>query len=270
MTHPPIDPRLVVDARFRARSERLTDACFDALDLPRGGVVLIHSAFRSLADGGHSPYAVVDAMAAAMAGGTLLMPTMSWRAVNAANPVFDELTTPSSTGVLTELFRLRHATARSLHPTHSVAGAGVAARDLLGAAPQDTPCHDGGAWALLAETGAHILLLGVGMASCTLIHRAEEIVAPDLYIDPPARAETYLCRSRSGAEITVPTRRHRRLRRNFHIFRDRLETLGGVRRYCDGAIEAQAFRADAMLTTAVDMLRAQPDIILTTPTDKPA
>jgi hypothetical protein len=46
--------------------------------------------------------------------------------------------------------------------------------------------------------------------------------------------------------------------------------LGGVRRYHDGAIEAQAFRADAMLETALGMLRVQPDIILTTPTDKPA
>lgn len=270
MSQRSLDPRLVVDAQFREHAERFTDTCFDGLDLPRDGVVLVHSAFRSLADRGHSPHAVVDAMVAAMAGGTLLMPTMSWRAVNIATPVFDELTTPSITGVLTELFRLRHAAARSLHPTHSVAGIGVAAHDLLRGAPQDTPCHDGGPWAQLAGARAHILLLGVGMASCTLIHRAEEIVAPDLYIAPPATAETYICRSRSGAEIAVPTRRHRRLRRNFHIFRDRLEALGGVRRYSDGAIEAQAFRADAMLEVAVDMLRAQPDIILATPTDEPA
>jgi len=270
MTHRSLDPDLTVDAGFRDRAERFVDSCFDALDLPRNGVVLAHSAFRSLADSGHSLHAVVDAMAAAMAGGTLLMPTMSWRTVNTANPVFDESTTPSITGALTELFRLRHATARSLHPTHSVAGAGAAAHDLLCGAPRETPCHDSGPWALLAGTDAHILLLGVGMASCTLIHRAEEMVAPDLYIAPTATAETYICRSRSGAEIAVATRRHRRLRRNFHIFRDRLEALGGVRRYRDGAIEALAFRADAMLTVAVDMLRAQPDIILTTPTDNPA
>jgi aminoglycoside 3-N-acetyltransferase len=270
ITRPPLDPYLVVDAESRARADRLIKSCFDTLHLPRDGVVLVHSAFRSLADAGHSPHAVIDSMAAATAGGTLLMPTMSWRTVNAANPVFDELATPSSTGVLTELFRLRHATARSLHPTHSVAGAGVAARGLLGGAPRDTPCHDGGPWALLAEAGAHVLLLGVGMASCTLIHRAEEIVAPDLYVEPVAAAERHVCRSRGGAEILVATRRHRRLRRNFHIFRDRLEALGGVRRYRDGKIEGQSFRADAMLMTAVEMLLARPDLILTTPTDDAA
>ena len=268
--HPPLDAHATVDSRLRAQAERWTDACLVALDLPRDGVVLVHSAFRTLADRGHSPHAVIDAMAAAMVAGTLLMPTMSWRAVNAANPVFDVQTTPSITGVLSELFRVRHATARSLHPTHSMAGRGVATGGLLGGSPKDTPCHDGGPWALLAEAGAHVVLLGVGMESCTLIHRAEEMVAPDLYIQPPASAETYVCRDRWGAEIDVPTRRHRRQRRNFHIFRDRLESLGGVRRYHDGAIEAQAFRADAMLETALGMLRVQPDIILTTPTDKPA
>jgi aminoglycoside N3'-acetyltransferase len=270
MTHPSLDPYLAVDIRSRDRAERFIDSCFDALALPHDGVVLVHSAFRTLSDSGHSIHAVVDAMAGAMAEGTLLMPTMSWRTVNSANPVFDELATPSITGALTELFRLRHATARSLHPTHSVAGSGLAAHDLLGGLPQSTPCHDGGPWALLAGAGAHILLLGVGMARCTLIHRAEEIVAPDLYIAPSSTAETYVCRSRNGTENAVPTRRHLRLRRNFHIFRDRLEALGGVRRYRDGAIEAQAFRADAMLSTAVDMLRAQPDVILSTPTDDPA
>lgn len=268
--HPPLDPRLEVHPRMRDRADRFTDALFGALHLPRDGVLLIHSAFRCLADSGHSVHAVVDALAAAMADGTLLMPTMSWRTVNAANPLFDEVTTPSITGVLTELFRLRHATARSLHPTHSVAGAGFAVGDLLGGVPQDTPCSDGGPWALLAGSGAHVVLLGVGMESCTLIHRAEEMVAPELYIDAAVTAQSYVCRSRSGAEITVSTRRHRKVARNFHIFRDQLESMGGVRRFRDGPIEAQAFRAEDMLATALDTLRRQPDIILTVPTDKSA
>ena len=48
-----------------------------------------------------------------MRGGNLFMPTMTWRTVTPDNPVWDEIDTPSHTGVLTEVFRTGYATRRT-------------------------------------------------------------------------------------------------------------------------------------------------------------
>ena len=71
---------------------------------------------------------MIEALLGHLSGGTLVMPTMTWRTVTPDRPVWDELATPSHTGVLTEVFRTRYATARSIHPTHSVAACGPRTR----------------------------------------------------------------------------------------------------------------------------------------------
>src|SRR5205823_3990184 len=100
------------------------------MGIPRDGVLLVHSSFKTLGREGHQPVGILQALREYLAQGTLLLPTMSWRYVKPASPVFDELQTPSNTGFLSELFRTRYATARSLHPTHSVAACGKLAEDL--------------------------------------------------------------------------------------------------------------------------------------------
>lgn len=266
-----LDPLAAVALPERRLARDLVAALFEGLDIPQKATVLVHSAFRRLADAGHSAPAVVDALVDRFAAGTLLMPTMSWRSVNPANPVFDELATAGITGVMSEIFRQRRATRRSLHPTHSVAGAGERTNELLGFHHlADTPCHARSPWGLLAPARGWVVLVGVGMERCTLIHHVEEMVAPDLYLNPPESRERYLCRDRQGGEFEVFTRRHRRLRRNFHIFAERLDSEGGMRFWRRDGIEAMAFRADAMVATATAMLQAAPDIILTVPTDRPA
>ena len=92
------------------------------LGIPHEGVLLVHSSFKGLARDGHDAAAVLKALVDYMEPGTLLLPTMSWRFVKPDKPWFDELQTSSNTGILTELFRTQYATARSLHPTHSIAG----------------------------------------------------------------------------------------------------------------------------------------------------
>jgi len=57
-------------------------------------------------------------------GGTLLMPALSYNLVRLAAPdvypLFDYKNTPSIVGKITEYFRTRPGTLRSLHPTHNV------------------------------------------------------------------------------------------------------------------------------------------------------
>ncbi|WP_109117470.1 AAC(3) family N-acetyltransferase [Azospirillum sp. TSO22-1] len=242
----------------------------DRLAVPRDGVLMLHSAFAVPSRAGLRAEAVLDALAAEMAPGTLLMPSMSWRAVNPDNPVFDELATPSITGILSELFRTRLATRRSLHPTHAVSGLGRQADALLAAQhlAGDTPCPPRSPWGLLDDHGAKVVMLGVGLESCTLIHHVEEEVAPGLYVQPPERRERYVCRDRHGAEFVVHTRRHLRLRRDFAQFAGLLEARGALRRAEFAGAPCLGFAAADLVAVVRARLRERADaIILPSPAD---
>jgi len=227
---------------------------------------MAHSAFSTLAHKGHDAATVVQTFVGYMLPGTLLMPTMSWRTVNPSTPFFDEQTTASATGYLTELFRTSYATHRSLHPTHSVSGIGKLADKLLATHHLDeTPCSANSPWGLLDDYNAYVLLLGVGMDSCTLIHHVEESIAPNLYFFPRESRERYTCRDRHGNEFEVYTRRTLRLPRNFWQFQDMLAAQGLVRVAQIDSVACLAFRASDMVEVVTETLRKQPDAIIAKP-----
>ena len=231
--------------------------------VPPDGVLMVHSAFKALNRDGYDADHVLDAFAEYMEGGTLLLPTMSWRFVNPRSPVFDELKTPSNTGILTEKFRLRLAERRSLHPTHSVAGRGPLSETILGAHHTcETPCANDSPFGRMVQADGFVVMLAVGMDCCTIIHHVEELVAPDLYCQPVENQETYLCRSRDGEEVTVRFRRHKFLPRDYWQFQDILAQRGklGVFR-CDSSV-AVAFRARDMRDVVWETLNERPNAII--------
>jgi aminoglycoside 3-N-acetyltransferase len=202
-------------------------AMLQAARVPRDGVLFVHCAFRRLAAAGFALDAVIEALLVHMADGTLVMPTMTWRIVTPQSPLFDELATPSHVGVLAETFRTRYASHRSLHPTHSVAAYGkLAGRLTDGHHLDDTPCSLNSPYGKATREDAHVLLLGIGLERCTAIHHAEEMVAPDVYLKPPAEAERYQCRSRDGLLYDVRLRRHLKLNRDFPQFTEPLFRKG--------------------------------------------
>lgn len=192
-------------------------------------MVQIHSSFRGLSRRGFAAEPFCAALVEAMEGGTLLMPAMSWRTVTPAQPVFDELGTASHTGILTEIFRTGFSTHRSLHPTHSVAGVGPLAQFLLAHHHQGTtPCAANSPYGLMREYEATIILLGVGLESCTAFHHAEEVMAPDLYLRPEEEAEDYRLIDRNGHAYPMRLRRHPRLPRDFPKFAGPLAAAGAL------------------------------------------
>jgi aminoglycoside 3-N-acetyltransferase len=236
------------------------------LGIPGDGVLLVHSAFKTFARDGHSAHGVLEALMSHMSAGTLLLPTMSWRYVKPEKPVFDELLTPSNTGHLTELFRVNHATHRSLHPTHSCAGRGRFAGEVLGEHHLgETPCWERSPFGKLAKYDAWILMLGISMDCCTLIHHVEEMVAPDLYCRPSSAAENYIVRDRRGTEYPMRLRRHLFLPRDYWQFQDALAAAGKFKAAAiDGSI-CRAFRARDLVSLAGDTLRSRPDAIIAGP-----
>ena len=247
-------------------SDPAVRTALERLGIPRIGTLLVHSAFKAFAREGHDADTVARTLVDYMEPGTLLLPTMSWRFVKPDKPVFDELQTPSNTGILTEIFRTKYAARRSLHPTHSVAGCGRLVNELLGSHHLDeTPCAARSPFGLLAGRDGWVLMLGISMDCCTLIHHVEEMTAPDLYVRPPSERETYTCRDRQGREVTVSLRRHLFLPRDYWQFQDLLAAEGKVRVTMVDGIVCRAFRAQDMVRVAAGVLKERPDAIIAKP-----
>ena len=109
---------------------------------------------------------------------TLAFPTQTYCYPSSpveAGPLFDPETTPSKTGLLTEIFRTRTGTLRSIHATHSLAACGALAEEICsGHYRHDTPCGSGTPYSRLVQRRAAVLLFGVTFHSYTLFHTAED------------------------------------------------------------------------------------------------
>lgn len=232
------------------------------LPFTKDGVLFVHSAFKGFARDGYQAQEMLETLVQQNQG-TLLLPTMSWRFVKPHTPFFDVATTPSNTGILTELFRHKYAETRSLHPTHSVAGLGKHAQKILGTHQHCvTPCGTQSPFAKLVEYDAYILMLGVGMDCCTLVHHVEEMLAPDLYVKPENETEIYECKNWNGEVSSVKLRRHRFLPRNYWQFQDLLAENGHLQIFrVDNSI-CLGFSAKKLYECVANVLKCRPDAII--------
>lgn len=238
----------------------------ERMGVPRGGVLFVHSAFRDLGREGLTPEGVITELAAYTEGGTLVLPTMSWRYVKPSKPEFHELETPSNVGILTEVFRTKWATVRSLHPTHSVAAMGRDAAALVADHHKgETPCPTRSVYGRTLEADGWIVMLAIGFDCCTMIHHGEELVAPDLYLRPKEQAETYTLTDRHGVAHKMNLRRHLFLPRDYWQFQDQLDKDGKLHLGFLGAAVLRAFRACDLHERVMATLTARPDAIVARP-----
>lgn len=159
----------------------------ESMGLKGDETILIHSSMKAIGavDGGADT--VLDAWMEYFKDGLLLLPTHTWKTVNADNQVYNPYTTPSCVGLLTNMFMKRDGVIRSLHPTHSMSGYGKnAAEYLAGEEYNNTPCTPGGCYDRLKEVGGKVLLVGVGHERNTYIHSVEEVLnVPNRLSDMP-------------------------------------------------------------------------------------
>ena len=159
----------------------------ESMGLKGDETILIHSSMKAIGvvDGGADT--VLDAWMEYFKDGLLLLPTHTWKTVNADNPVYNPYTTPSCVGLLTNMFMKRDGVIRSLHPTHSMSGYGKnAAEYLAGEEYNNTPCTPCGCYDRLKEVGGKVLLVGVGHERNTYIHSVEEVLnVPNRLSDMP-------------------------------------------------------------------------------------
>jgi aminoglycoside 3-N-acetyltransferase len=234
--------------------------------IPGGGVLFVHCSFRRFHEHGFDADRFIDALVTERRGGTLVMPAMSWRIVTPANPVFDELATPSHVGLLAERFRTRFASHRSLHPTHSVSALGPLAAHLTsGHHLEGTPVGLESPYGRATREDAYVLMLGIGLERSTAIHHPEERVAPDIYLQPPEAAEPYELRARDGAVHRMRLRRHLKLNRDFPQFEAPLAEKGRLLRGVLAGTPWLAVSQRDLLAEVTEALERDPRAIIAPP-----
>jgi aminoglycoside 3-N-acetyltransferase len=163
------------------------------IGLEHGGVVMVHSSFKSMGIG--DPETIILALLQALGpSGTLLMPALSYT----QNPpnIHDTNRTPSCVGFLSEYFRCRPGTLRSLHPTHSACGVGKQAHEWLDDHILDhTPCGSHSPFNKLLHHQGKILMIGCGLKPNTTMHAIEEYIQPAYLFGTP---QTYTVTDSQG------------------------------------------------------------------------
>jgi aminoglycoside 3-N-acetyltransferase len=238
------------------------------LGVSPGMTLLVHSSLSSLGHVEGAEHTVIDALIEAIGPtGLLTMPTHTHATVNARQPVFHELLSPSCVGRATETFRRRPGVVRSLHPTHSVGALGIDAAEFVhGHDEDDTPCSRTSPYGRLVERKGSVLLIGVGLERFTLMHGFEE------WADVPwlfNRTEELWTITADQRLIAVPSRRHtndpRYHARNFPALEPALQAQGAIRLGTIGAATVRLIDAAAAATCLIPIIRADPSILLPPP-----
>lgn len=219
-----------------------------ALGVRKSGTLLVHSSLKSLGYLPDGPETAVDGLAGALGSdGTLLMPVLTFESVNEEHPVFEIANTPSCVGALTEYFRRRPGTIRSVHPTHSVCGIGPGARRMLDGHLRDvTPCGGNSPYFKLGRESGQILFLGCGLRPNTSMHAVEELVDPPYLYDGWV---DYWVRLADGNETGMRVRRH-----GFKGWRQRYDRIEGVMAG-EGISSGRVLSSDCFLLEASDFWR---------------
>lgn len=191
-----------------ARRRRDRDAAiarhgtFDAVELldvlrrmgiEPGSTLFVQSSFNDLHTFSGRPIDLLDALRQLVGpAGTLLMPAYTAGLPNPDGSALDLGRLPTYTGIVNELFRRSPDAVRSLHPRHSICGAGPLAASLLEhherclyADGKDSPFDR-----LRRVEGAKILTLGLPAGFTSFLHWIEDIEPERLPFpvhDPAAR-----------------------------------------------------------------------------------
>lgn len=170
---------MMKDASQTVKKEQILDDLKN-IGVRSGDILLVHSALSKIGFVEGGPDALIDVFLEALGEtGTLLMPSFQGggeHKILCQGCVFDLRTSPSELGLLTETFRKKKGVIRSVSPTHSTAGCGAMAEEIL---KDHHLCNvsvgRGSPYEKLVMMNGKILLLGVGHGCDTTLHYVENV-----------------------------------------------------------------------------------------------
>lgn len=223
--------------------------------IKEGDVLMVHSSLRKIGLVENGAGTLIDALLKTIGKtGTLMMPSFPAIGFNydylKSKPVFDLKHTPSRMGIVTETFRKKSGSVRSLHPTDSVVAFGKDAdylvKDHFG---QLTPYNKKSPFYRLCGLKGKILMIGVQLDSLTNLHTLEDAV-PDfkypVYHDTLFTVELI---DAAGTKQTMQTKVHNPVyskKRRCNDLIEPFEAAGFLKQFKLGLANCMLIDAEAM------------------------
>lgn len=245
------------------------EAGLERIGLQSGDVVLLHSSLSSfgVVEGGAET--VIGALQSVLGPrGCLVMPTLTL-GMSEARVIFDVRRSPSTSGLITETFRLRPGVQRSRHPFSSAAAWGRAARELT-AYHDTTPCSLTSPYGQVYLRGGYSLFMGTGLSCNTIFHVAEEIAGlpymryasfPDAVVIDEQGCERRLTAWRYNCYQTGIRRHLARMEEAFH-------EAGALRETYVGSSRWRLLSAGDDVELSLEVLRRRPELIVEVADDR--
>ncbi|MBV9123288.1 MAG: AAC(3) family N-acetyltransferase [Planctomycetes bacterium] len=156
----------------------------EALGIQAGDVLMVHADSRALQRVGWEPWDFLDFVLDYLGPeGTLAMPTHPVLGEKDGRLVYDVRRSPSSVGLLTELFRRRSGAIRSVYPYAAAAALGPRAEELVGQHERSFAPHDEHSpYGKLGQLCGKSLCVGCPLVRLTVLHVAEDTLRERLGI----------------------------------------------------------------------------------------
>jgi len=194
-------------------------------------------------------------------GGALFFPTHTYSCRGAVGcpPFHADLRCDASIGIWPELARKQPGVVRSASPTHSDAGIGHGAAELLAGHDRVQPVGKDSPLDRLQKAGAKVLLIGCGFESCTLLHLAEYYAnVPYLYLPCAGFDSVGIVALPNGDVEERPVKIIPGCSRGFPKLERSFRKAGLIRDGQVGKARAMLCEMRPLLDAAVELLRARP------------
>ncbi len=238
------------------------------LGISEAEMLLVHTSFRSLGPIEGGPETLISVLLELVGDeGTLIMPCNSAMAPGKQEAIFDLKNSPSTSGLVSETFRTRQDSRRSLHPSHSACASGAKAHALVLAHQLDAVAYGPHSpIALLPSYGAKVLMIGCGLEPNCSIHAIEELVEVP-YLQEAWRTWTLI--DEEGASIQKDYRFHR-YENGYQTCFERIKPLmspSGLRWGRVGAADCWLIDSAELWDKLVKVLRKDPFFLVEKPGD---
>lgn len=182
--------------------------------IKKGDNLIISSSFGNL-NADFSPHELVELLQEIVGKeGNIVMPfyppgnSYEWAA---SGKVFDMQTTPSSMGVLTQIFSEMPNVYKSIHPTKAVVAWGKNAQDIIrGHENSKTPFYWDSPYGWLLKNKS--ISLGLGLKNIPIFHSFEDIILENKLSLYQADSYNLNIRLRNGEQINVTTLIHDKIK----------------------------------------------------------
>ncbi len=225
-----------------------------SLGIKEGDILLVHSSLGSLGNVDGGADTVINALMEVIGeSGTLVMPTFA-----SPDKIFDRSKSPTRLGRIPDEFWRRKGVVRSMHPTHSVAAWGFRKYEVIADHEKASDAYgENTPYKRIADWGGYILLLGVDLDRCTMLHTVEALLdAPYLrrveasYVDEESEINKIKVERMAGPH------------RNFIGLNKAFLDSGIMIKGKIGNALCRLIKAGEMLELCIDMMKEKPDLML--------